>query len=233
MEPKKKRKTNPNKLYLPQAKKIVSKEIIELGLNDKEIKFVAAYISNGMDKEDAYYKAGFESGKRKSVAAQSNLVLNRPRVVEALRLFLDDALRPYKEKLEFMIMSIVYKRAFYSLSKFFDEDGIPLRLDQIPEEDQVCIDSIEYKFIGSGQNQEKVLVYKMANRSENIRTLMELLNKYDNAGDSSDSNFTNKKREEIKSIFENKENSFSKSVFDKYGLKDDKHFNKIVNINGN
>ena len=104
---------------------------------------------------------------------------------------------------------------------------------QLSEQAKVCIDGIDKKTLGTGERQRIFTNYKLANRSDALKFLMELMAKYDAKGEGSIDSFTADKRKEVQEIFNNAKKKFSKSTFTKYNLENDPHMEKIISIDKN
>lgn len=195
-KPKKKKKKDI--LSLPEAKKLIPLDISDLQLNGREFRYVAGYCTNGFNQRKAYYEAGYK-GKTNAIAdSRASEIMSRDRIQEAIKRFMEVIIKPYRERLEVLLLDTYYKRAFYKVSDFYHEDGKRKELDEIDKDLIVVIDGIEEKW----KEGVKVVEYKLGVRSESLRTLWEyVFNVYRKEGGSS---LPEESRKRIEDIFNRK-----------------------------
>lgn len=208
MKPKK--NTNKGKKYkksgtlsLPKAKKLLPIDFHDLSLKPMELRFVAAYCSNGFVSSLSYKMAGYKAKSQSAQISGANKLLNKENVQEAIRRYIALILGPYKEKLEAQILEIYYNRAFYSIDMFYDPDGDLLPLDHIKKNhpEYLCvIDGIDKKFFGKDAD-VSVTSYQLASRDKALQTLNEYIKKADGTGIKE---LPSLKRQKLEEIFEEK-----------------------------
>lgn len=161
-----------DQISLPEAKKLMPIDISDLELNSREFRFVAIYCTNGFKGGPAYSKAGYRSKNNASRNANSQNLLNRDKIQEAIKRFMEMLIQPYQEKFKVMLLDTYYRRAFYRVDSFYHEDGELKNLEEIEEEEMVVIDGVDTKYFGKDA-ERKVISYKLADRSQALRTLWE------------------------------------------------------------
>lgn len=130
-------------LTIVEARKLLPENMRHLELNPREYKFLAVYCSNNFDAVDAVEKAGYVERTHAKYRAIAYSLLQRKEIVEAIRIYIDLVIQPYKDRLELELLNIYYRRATYLVSTFFDINGIPLPLNKIEKEWLCCIDGIK------------------------------------------------------------------------------------------
>jgi hypothetical protein len=118
-----------------------------LQLRPKQIMFIYYYCANGFNATKAYRSAGYEAN---NAGAAADAMASRESVREGIRRYLEALLTGAKLGLENKIFNVLWNRAFYLPSTFVNPDGSPIfeKWEDIPEDLQVCIDSIETKAFG-------------------------------------------------------------------------------------
>lgn len=195
----------PETMTLPTAKKIMPVDIADLGLNPGEYRFVASYCTNGFVAWKAYYSAGYKAKTQNMLKSRSNEMLGRERVASAIRRFIDAVISPYKEKLEYMILEVYYRRAFYRVSMFYDVDGTLRELDEIEKEFpdwMVCIDGIREKS-RSTPGVPRITEYILADRNEALRRLSDIVSRV-KAQEGSLDRLPSEQRKRLNKIFDKK-----------------------------
>lgn len=164
-------KNLPEKMTLPLAKRILPAAFTDIQLNPRQFKFVAAYCSNGFNATQAAIQAGYSPKQRKNVSALTSDFLKNPNIVKAIKTFIDMVIQPYRDRLEYEVMDIYYRRATYQLSTFVESDGTLKDLDEIPREWLCCVDGIarDVKIIGG--TRIELLEYKLPNRDVALQQL--------------------------------------------------------------
>lgn len=203
------------KLTLPQAKRLIPVNIYNLGLKPREIKFVAAYCTNGFVATDAYKAAGYKSKTKNSRASRSSTLLSKKNITEAIRRFIDTIIEPFKAKLEYQIVEVYYKRAFYTIDMFYKKDGTLKELDEIEKEWLIVIDGVDRRHFGSNA-QEKVMIYQLANRDKALQTLFNFIN-LEKLNDSNTlPQLSDETRTKLKEIFNGKKEKGAILQFNKF-----------------
>ena len=70
-------------------------------------------------------------------------LLQRKQIVEAIRIYIDSVIQPYKDRLELELLNIYYRRATYNISSFVDDQNNFLPIKQIDKEWLCCIDNLK------------------------------------------------------------------------------------------
>lgn len=160
-------------------------KISDSSLTMKEKIFVCAYCANGFNAARAYRAAepSCPEGKEGDYkAAQSGYDMKcRPHIQQAIKAYLEEALKDYKESLHYKIIKTNIHRAFYDLANFFDDKGRMKPLSKIPPEERVCIDGIK-------KNTGEEAVYILSDRVKALDMLTKYMNiiKPDNVADTVD-----------------------------------------------
>lgn len=166
-----KNKEKIKKISLPMAKKILPIDIQDLQLKPREIRFVAAYCIN-WHAGKAYIAAGYKVKTMDTASKAGHRLLNSDEVRKAIQRFVLIAIQPYKDQLEYQLMQIWHKRAFYSISDFYNSDGTRKSLEEIGEW-EVCIDGIKERKIGDAIKIE----WQLGSRTDALREIGNLLDK--------------------------------------------------------
>jgi len=117
---------------------------VEGGITAREKRFVQAYCAANFNGT----RAALEINPAYSVASASSWASNRlksPRVQEYLRSHLEDVLGPYRETLQYQLMDTYFRRAFYNVADFVDENGCLAKPLAEYGKDAVVIDQIVRK----------------------------------------------------------------------------------------
>lgn len=157
-----------NELTITEARKLLPENMRHLQLNPREYKFVAVYCSNGFNAIDACEKAGYQERTKAKYRAIAYSLLQRKDVVEAVKMFIDSVIQPYRDRLELELLNIYYRRATYNISNFYTAEGNPKPLNEIDEEWKCCIDDMNYVKITDGFI---IKAYKLPNRDTALQTL--------------------------------------------------------------
>lgn len=135
---------NKNELTIVEARKLLPENLKHLDINPREFKFLAVYCSNGFNAEDAVEKAGYVERSKAGYRAIAYSLLQRKEIVEGVKLYINTVIQPYKDRLEMELLNVYYRRAMYTIDKFYDENGNPLQLNKIDKDYICCIDDIKY-----------------------------------------------------------------------------------------
>lgn len=131
-------------ITLPQAKQFLPSNMQHIeNLTVSEYKFVAIYCSNGFDMVDACKKSGYECNSTQEYRALANSILTKEEIVEAIKLYVQTIIKPYKDRLEYELLDIYYKRATYKVEYFYDNNYVFLPIDKVPEEWRCCVDGVK------------------------------------------------------------------------------------------
>ena len=130
-------------LTITEARKLLPENLKHLDLNPREYKFLAVYCSNNFDAVDAVEKAGYVERTHAKYRAIAYTLLQRKEITEAIRIYIDTVIQPYKDRLELELLNIYYRRATYNISTFVDDRNNFLPIKEIDKEWQCCIDNIK------------------------------------------------------------------------------------------
>lgn len=168
---------NIKTLTQTEAKRIMPMDYHDLDLNLREYKFVAAYCSNNFKGGPAAAAAGYK-GSKDTLRSLSWALQKRPNVMEAIKRFMDSVINPYKARLEYEVLDMYYKRAFFDICTFYDDAGYIKPLDEIDAEWRCCIDGVEEKYFGKDATR-RVCTYTLANRDAALRMLWQMVTGFD------------------------------------------------------
>lgn len=153
-------------------------KVEDLGLTAKEIKFVGEYCTNGFDAVSAMKASKLLPDDASPILGRlkSLELLNKQNIITAVNRFVSSELDPYRDKLNYQILNSMQARAFYDPDTFFEADGTARPLNQIPPHLRQAIDSVEVKHYGKDGNVLET-VYKLADKTQAIKSLRELLDR--------------------------------------------------------
>lgn len=154
-------------LTITEARKLLPDNMKHLELNPREYKFLAVYCASNFDAIKACQLAGYVERTNAKYRAIAYSILQRQEITDAIKIYIDTIIQPYKDRLELEILNIYYKRAIYSISTFYDNSGNFLPLKDIPEEWKCCIDDVEYVKNGNTIQPK----YKLPNRDLALQAL--------------------------------------------------------------
>jgi hypothetical protein len=132
-----------NELTITEARKLLPENLKHLEISPREFKFLAVYCSNNFDAVDAVEKAGYVERTHAKYRAIAYSLLQRKEIVEAIKIYIDTVIQPYKDRLELELLNIYYRRATYNLTTFYDDKNNPLLLKDIEKEWRCCIDGMK------------------------------------------------------------------------------------------
>lgn len=158
---------NKNELTIVEARKLLPENLRHLNLNPREYKFLAVYCSNNFNAEDAVEKAGYVERSKARYRAIAYSLLQRKEIIEGIKIYIDTIIQPYKDRLEMELLNVYYRRAMYTIDKFYDNNGNPLQLKEIDKDYICCIDDIKY--VKSGQS--LIPAYQLPNRDSALQAL--------------------------------------------------------------
>lgn len=160
---------NKQELTITEARKLLPENLKHLDINPREYKFLAVYCSNNFNAEEAVEKAGYVERTRAGYRAIAYSLLQRKEIIEAIKIYIDTIIQPYKDRLELELLNVYYRRAMYTIDKFYDDKGNPLPLKEIDKDFICCIDDIKYvKVTGS---QTVIPAYQLPNRDLALQAL--------------------------------------------------------------
>lgn len=155
-------------LSITEARKLLPENLKHLNLNPREYKFLAVYCANNFNAEEAVKSAGYVERSKAKYRAIAYSLLQRKEIVEAIKIYIDTIIQPYKDRLELELLNIYYRRATYNISTFYDDNGTPKPLSNIEKEWQCCIDDIKYVKIS---NNTTIPAYQLPNRDLALQAL--------------------------------------------------------------
>lgn len=155
-------------LSITEARKLLPENLKHLNLNPREYKFLAVYCANNFNAEDAVEKAGYVERSKAKYRAIAYSLLQRKEIVEAIKIYIDTIIQPYKDRLELELLNTYYRRATYNISTFYDDYGNPKLLSNIDLEWQCCIDDM--KFVKVDKN-VIIKAYQLPNRDLALQAL--------------------------------------------------------------
>lgn len=156
-------------MSIVEAKKLLPDSLKHLDLNLKEYKFLAVYCSNGFNAENAVEIAGYKGRTKAQYKAIAYSLLQRKEIVEAIKIYINIVIQPYKDRLEMELLNTYYRRATYTIDKFYDNQGNPRPLEEIDKEYICCIDDIKYVRV-TGSN-TVIPAYQLPNRDLALQAL--------------------------------------------------------------
>ena len=160
---------NKNELTIVEARKLLPENLRHLNLNPREYKFLAVYCSNNFNAEDAVEKAGYVERSKARYRAIAYTLLQRKEIIEGIKIYIDTIIQPYKDRLELELLNVYYRRAMYTIDKFYDNKGNPLPLKEIDRDYICCIDDIKYVKV-TGTNRV-ISAYQLPNRDSALQAL--------------------------------------------------------------
>ena len=156
-------------LTITEARRLLPENMKHLDLNPREYKFLAVYCSNNFDAIDAVQKAGYVERTNAKYRAIAYSLLQRKEIIEAIKIYIDLVIQPYRDRLELELLNVYYRRAMYTIDKFYDDRGNPLPLKEIDKDYICCIDDIKYvKITGT---QTVISAYQLPNRDMALNAL--------------------------------------------------------------
>lgn len=163
--------TKAKQIFAP----FVPKDWQKRGLTLKQCLFIAEYLTNGFIATTAYMKA-YKVSTYNVAGVEANRLIKNVKIRRIIQEYFNDYLGEKKLKLEKEIITVLYTRAFYDPSMFIQPDGQARykTWTSIPKKYRVCIEGIETKVYGTGQNQVTKTFIKLADREK----AMEKLGKY-------------------------------------------------------
>jgi len=142
-------------------------------LPPKFLKFIGEWLTNGHNASDAYEMHIARKGvSRNVINSCASECMARPKIQVAIKQIMAHSLGKYKTDLEDRIIKQLWRRAFYDVEMFVNQDGSPKfeKLEDVPEEWRCCIDSIESQYFGKDAD-VKVIKMKLANRDTAVDRL--------------------------------------------------------------
>jgi len=160
-------------MNLPKLKKLFPINCKEKGLTAKETRFVIAYCTNGFNTEKAIKIANIKANGKNSAINQACRYLNSEKIYEVIKEFCDLMIKPYKNKFEYLLLDVYWKRAFYDICTFIDDNGLLIPLSKIDDEWRICIDGMDVKYYG--KLLKEVKRYILPDRADAMKNLYNLI----------------------------------------------------------
>lgn len=145
----------------------------DLELSIAELKFISELCTRGFDYGAAHEKAGYVCENKVDHKIEGRKLAAKPNVAEAIQRFLDVAIGPYIETLQYEALEALRGMATWKPEDFFNPDGSPKSLNEIPEDKLYAIDGIEDRYYGKDANR-KVKVFKLTDRKQAWKMLLDL-----------------------------------------------------------
>lgn len=142
----------------------------ELKLNTRQIRFVFYYVELNFNSVEAYKRAGYHAKNENSLRATVCEILKNPNMREGIRRYITDSLELCKDTLDKSLIDTFYRRAFYDIAMFYNENGTIKKLKDIPEDWRCVIDGKEDKYYGK-EAEIKVETYKLADKEKSLDRL--------------------------------------------------------------
>ena len=128
--------------------------------------------------EKAFENAGYcwnNNNTKKSIISRT---LNNERIAEGRQRYIQFLMGNERNTLQLDIIEKYKLRAFYDISIFYDEDGTPKSLDDIPERyRKACLSSIENKMTG-GSDPQRYTNFKLPDKDKALKSLTEVFNMF-------------------------------------------------------
>lgn len=177
----------------------------ELKLKPKQIKFICYYCQLGFNATEAYKQAGYKYKNNNSASATSSGMLRQPNIKKGIRMYLDEALGVFKDKLEKEIFDMLYRQMTYDPFMFINTDGSPKfkKPEDIKPEWRCCIKAIETKLYG--QSETRITKITLVDREQAVEKLAKYITMFKDTLEIN-WNITDSKRKELDDIYNNHKN---------------------------
>ena len=154
-----------------------------LSLSKMQKEFVVTFMDAPYfgKKERRYeaYKKVFNPSNENSCKANCSAMLKKSKIKTAMRLYQAESLKNHKIEVTSESIESLRRRANYSVSTFYNDDGTCKQLHEIPEEWLVCIDNIKIdKKSNAGKGVIETKEYKLCDRDKALDRLQKLLGVY-------------------------------------------------------
>lgn len=160
---------------LKQAENKIGKplytQLKDLELTNKQIVFIIDYFLAGCNGTRTLIN---RAGSANSAEATASAMLSNAIVIKGLRLLFDSWLEEKRIYLENKIIDAFYRRAFYDIATFTNDDWSMKKISEIPVEWRVCVDATEKKHYGKDGN-IAVIVVKLPDRDKALAQLAKWL----------------------------------------------------------
>jgi hypothetical protein len=150
-----------------------------LSLTPAHLRFIGEYCANNFDESTAFRKAYYQKARDLSepeVRLEALTVLNNREVKVAIQRFNDSILGPYRDRMEHQIFEVYRNIAMADPMDFFNEDGSPKKLSQIPKEKRLALVAITSDLKGKDAT-AWLLNYKLGDRMQALKSLADIMGK--------------------------------------------------------
>lgn len=158
---------------ISKIKKNFDFDVSDLGLSLAELKFLGELCVRGFDYATAHDIAGFSGANRTEHQIEGRKLAAKPNMAEAIQRFIDTAIGPYIQTLQYEAMEALRGMATWKPQDFYNPDGSPRPFDEIPEDKLYAIDGIEDKYFGKDAT-KKVRNLKLTDRKQAWKMLLDL-----------------------------------------------------------
>ena len=128
--------------------------------------------------EECHKNAGYcwnDNNTKRAVISRS---MNNPRIAEARQRYIQFLMGKDRDVLQLEIINTLKLRAYYDASVFYEDNGTPKLLKDIPKEyREACLSGIENKMTG-GQSPTRYINYKLPDKEKAQRELMNVFSMF-------------------------------------------------------
>jgi hypothetical protein len=173
------------------------------GISPLELRFIGFYCTETNFDEIIAWKKTYVMKARNMTETEIRLealdLLNKRDIKIAVQRFVDSVMAPWQDKLQYQLLSVLRKRASYSVKDFYHDDHSPKKLSEIPEEALICIDSVVTDYKGKNADVAATTL-KIGDRNTAIKMLQDLLKKKEDI-DESAGDVSHEARSRVRDIF--------------------------------
>lgn len=166
---------NQNTILENSIQKHIGIKVDDLGLSIQELRFVREVCTRGFDYAKAHEIAGFVGENYYDHRIEGRKLAAKENIAEAIKRFIDVAIGPYIETLQYEVVEKLRNMATWDVLDFFNDDGSVKQLSDIPEDKRVAIEGVNIRFYGKDA-QRKVVEFKLTDR-KNIMSMLLALRK--------------------------------------------------------
>ena len=179
-------------IIMTEARKLLPENLRHLNLNPREYKFLAVYCSNNFNAEDAVEKAGYAERNKARYRAIAYSLLQRKEIIEGIKIYIDTIIQPYRDRLELELLNVYYRRAMYTIDKFYDDYDNEI-INHFKYEEEVVFPYIEKLMENNRPNDTQYRIGQFeenhSNINEKLNDLKNIIAKYLDEGYSSPQRF--------------------------------------------
>lgn len=150
-----------------------------LSLTPAGLRFIGEYCSSNFDEVYAFRKAYYQKARDLTdpeVRLEALSILNDREIKIAIQRFNDAILGPYRDRMEHQIFQVYRNIAMADPADYFNEDGSPKKLSQIPKDKRLALVAITSDLKGKDAT-AWLLNYKLGDRMQALKSLADLLGK--------------------------------------------------------